>query len=101
VFHARKEKEQLYDQILYKAQVSGYHMAAFFGLEHIVLNLLLDEDIELSRLEPKLGSVLFIASAQGDCSLVRLLLDNNGLHPSLLSRWKREIGCCQDVARPR
>jgi hypothetical protein len=112
-FHARKEEEQLHDQILnllsphatylssrlmvgdakglkeedqhrhweypiaYEAQVSGHHMAAFFDLEHTVLTLLLDEGIELSRLEPKLGPVLLVASAQGDCSLVRLLLDNN------------------------
>lgn len=52
-------------------------MAAFFGLEHTVLTLLLDKGVELSRLEPKLGSALLVSSAKGDCSLVRLQLDNN------------------------
>ena len=63
--------------IAYEAQFSGHHVAAFFGLEYTVLTLLLDESVELSRLEPKLGSALLVASAEGDCSLVRLLLDNN------------------------
>ncbi|KAL2042743.1 hypothetical protein N7G274_004502 [Stereocaulon virgatum] len=72
--HQHRHWEQ---PIAYEAQVSGHHMAAFFGLEHTVLTLLLDDGVELGRPEPRLSSALLVASAQGYCSLVRLLLDSN------------------------
>ncbi len=63
--------------IAYESQVSGHHMAAYFGLKRTITKLF-DSHANAVQRKRMLDSALLIATAKGHLALVQYLLDQGG-----------------------
>ena len=69
--------------VKYEARVSGYNMAAYFGLQHTLMTLL-SEATGTNRPEDMIKSTFLLCSAKGNHTLIQLLLER-GANPNTCS----------------